>query len=404
LVLPLILELGADYGRDLSIGLRDPADPAQGRKRVVVDFGSPNIAKPFHAGHLRSTIIGGFLANLYEQANWEVVRLNYLGDWGKQYGVLGVAFSDFGSEEELQRDPINHLFHIYVKASANAREQQAAIKQKEAHIAELQASGAPVNALTEELVRLRDESVDERARRYFKRMCHGEGEELALWKRFREESIQRYKETFARLNINYDVYDGESQVKDSSMEAAAKILAERGLSEESQGAEIVDLTKHSKKLGKAIVRKKDGTSIYLTRDIGAVFERFETYQYDKMLYVIANQQDLHMAQLIKIIELMGRDDLSKCLKHINFGLVLGMSTRRGTVRFLDDILRDTADKMHEVMRTNDAKYAQVEEPDKTADILGISAVIVQDMSGKRYVALVSQGELILGQTECGWYD
>jgi arginyl-tRNA synthetase len=387
LVLPLILELGADYGRDLSIGLRDPADASQGRRRIVVDFGSPNIAKPFHAGHLRSTIIGGFIANLYEQANWEVVRLNYLGDWGKQYGVLGVAFSDFGSEEELLRDPINHLFHIYVKASAIAREQQVAIKEKEARIVELRASGKPADALAEEVKRMRDESVDERARRYFKRMCDGESEELALWKRFREQSIQRYKETFTRLNINYDVYDGESQIKDSSMEAAAKILEERGLSEESQGAQMIDLTKYSKKLGKAIVRKKDGTSIYLTRDIGAVFERYESYHYDKMIYVIANQQDLHMAQLIKIIELMGREDLSKRLQHINFGLVLGMSTRRGTVRFLDDILRDTADKMHEVMRVNDAKYAQVKDPEKTADILGISAVIVQDMSGKRYVAL-----------------
>lgn len=384
-MLPLILELGADYGRDLTLGLRDPSDPAKGRKRVVVDFGSPNIAKPFHAGHLRSTIIGGFLANLYEQANWEVVRLNYLGDWGKQYGVLGVAFADYGSEDELQRDPINHLFHIYVKASAKARDQQALIKGKEDELAQRKTLGEPTDTVELALQQLRDESVDERARRYFKRMCDGESEELALWKRFREQSIERYKETFARLNITYDVYGGESQIKESSMEAAARILEEQGLSEDSQGAKIIDLTKYSKKLGKAIVRKKDGTSIYLTRDIGAVFERYEAYQYDKMLYVIANQQDLHMAQLIKIIELMGRDDLASRLQHINFGLVLGMSTRRGTVRFLDDILRDTADKMHEVMRSNPAKYAQVANPEKTADILGISAVLVQDMSGKRYV-------------------
>jgi arginyl-tRNA synthetase len=242
--------------------------------------------------------------------------------------------------------------------------------------------------------------IDGRARRYFKRMCDNESEELALWKKYCELSIERYKQTFAQLNINYDVYDGESQIKDLSMEATAKILDEKGLSVESEGAKLVDLTMYSKKLGKAIVRRKDGTSIYLTRDIGAVFERFETYHYDKMFYVIGNQQDLHMAQLVKIIELMGRDDLSKRLKHINFGLVLGMSTRRGTVRFLDDILRDAANKTHEVMRANDAKYAQVEEPDKIADILGISAVIVQDMSGKRYVALAVRRGLILGQVEC----
>jgi arginyl-tRNA synthetase len=390
LIIPTILELGTDYGRDMFDGLRDPADPSKGRERVIIDFGSPNIAKPFHAGHLRSTIIGGFLANLYEQANWEAIRLNNLGDWGKQYGVLGVAFTDYGSKEELQRDAINHLFVIYVKASAKARDQKATIKAKEAELAELQAKGASVEALTTELQQLRDDCVDERARRYFRRMCDGEGDELALWRRFREQSIEKYKSTFSRLNIHYDVYWGESQVKDSSMEAAADILEEKGLSEDSEGAKIVDLTRWSKKLGKAIVQKSDGTSIYLTRDIGGVFERAEAYNFDKMFYVIANQQDLHMAQLIKIIELMGREDLSKRLEHINFGLVLGMSTRRGTVRFLDDILRDTAETMHDVTRKNDAKYAQVEDPEKTADVLGISAVIVQDMSGKRFVLTLWQ--------------
>ncbi|KAI3317879.1 arginyl-tRNA synthetase [Xylariaceae sp. AK1471] len=375
-----VLNAPEDYGRDITLGLRDPADPSKGRKRIVVDFGSHNIAKPFHAGHLRSTIIGGFIANLYEHANWDVVRLNYLGDWGKQYGVLGVAFTDFGDPEELSRDPISHLFNIYVKASAVSREQQAVIKEKRAQLSE---PGAQVDVLEAEIQKLQDECVDERARRYFKRMCDGEEESLNLWRSFRELSIECYRETFARLNIHYDVYDGESQIKNESMEEAARILQEKGLSEDSQGAKIIDLTKHSKKLGKAIVLKKDGTSIYLTRDISAVFERYEKYRYDKMIYVIANQQDLHMAQLIKIIELMGREDLSKRLQHINFGLVHGMSTRRGTVRFLDDILRDVGQKMHDVMRINDEKYAQVKDREKTADILGISSVLIQDMGSKR---------------------
>jgi arginyl-tRNA synthetase len=385
IILPLIFDGAAKYGCDLTFGLRDPDDPSKGRKRVVIDFGSPNIAKPFHAGHLRSTIIGGFLANLHEQANWDVVRLNYLGDWGKQYGVLAIGFTDFGSRDELERDPIGHLFHVYVKVSNISRDEQAVIQEKQAEMDELQAKGQSVNALEAEIQRLRNESVDERARQYFKRMCDGEDEALSLWKTFRELSIERYQNTFARLNIHYDVYDGESQIKDSSMEEAAKILDEKGVSEDSEGAKIVDLTKYSKKLGKAIIRKKDGTSIYLTRDIGAVFERYDKYHYDKMIYVVASQQDLHMAQLFQIIKLMGREDLAERLQHINFGMVSGMSTRRGTVKFLDDILRDAAEKMHEVMRTNESKYAQVEDPEKTADILGISAVIVQDMSGKRYV-------------------
>ncbi|KAI1181220.1 arginyl-tRNA synthetase [Nemania sp. FL0916] len=379
-IIRTILNAPEDYGRDTTLGLHDPTDPSKGRKRLVVDFGSPNIAKPFHAGHLRSTIIGGFIANLYEHAGWDVVRLNYLGDWGKQYGVLGVAFADFGDPDELRRDPISHLFNIYVKASAVSREQQAAIEEKKTKLLE---TGGRTEVLEAEIRKLQDECVNERARRYFKRMCDGEEEPLNLWRTFRNLSIERYKETFARLNIRFDVYDGESQITDASMDAAARILHEKGLSEDSQGAKIVDLTKYSKKLGKAVVRKKDGTSIYLTRDIGAVFERFEKYRYDKMIYVIASQQDLHMAQLIKIVELMGRDDLAKRLQHVNFGLVQGMSTRRGTVRFLDDILRDVGEKMHDVMRGNEAKYKQVEDPEKTADVLGISAVLVQDMSSKR---------------------
>jgi arginyl-tRNA synthetase len=145
------------------------------------------------------------------------------------------------------------------------------------------------------------------------------------------------------------------------------------------------LTHHCCLIDEAVVRKKDGTSIYLTRDIGGVFERTEKYGFDRMIYVIANQQDLHMAQLIKIIALMGREDLAGKLQHINFGLVNGMSTRRGTVKFLDDTLRDAAGKVDEVMKTNESNYVQIESLEMVADILGISAVLVQDMSGKRYV-------------------
>jgi arginyl-tRNA synthetase len=351
----------------------------------VVEFGSPNIAKPFHAGHLRSTIIGGFIANIYEQVGWDVVRLNYLGDWGKQYGVLAVGFNEFGNDQALATNPTGHLFDVYVKVSAIGKAEQDAIKEKLAQIVELKRNNRSTEALDIEIKNIQANSVDERARQYFKRMCDGEPEALQLWKKFRDLSIAKYEQTFARLNIHFDEYWGESQVSNASMERAEEILKEKGIMEDSQGASIVDLTKHSKSLGKAIVRKKDGTSIYLTRDIGGVFERAEKYNYDKMIYVIANQQDLHMAQLIKIIELMDRKDLAEKLQHINFGLVHGMSTRRGTVKFLDDILRDTAEKMHDVMKVNQAKYLQVEDPEKTADTLGISAVLVQDMSGKRYV-------------------
>lgn len=364
------------YGFNTKLGLRDPADPSKGRKKMIMEFSSPNIAKPFHAGHLRSTIIGGFLANLYEGAGWDVTRMNYLGDWGKQYGVLAIGFERFGSEEALQQNPIGHLYDVYVKVSAISRDEEEKIRAKREEVLAGDATEADIQKLI-------DESVDEAARRYFKRMVDGDKEALGVWKRFRDLSIEKYKQTYARLNIKYDDYSGESQIKDESMEEAARIMEEKGVSSDSNGAVIVDLTKYNKKLGKALVRKKDGTSLYLTRDIGAVTERMEKYHFDKMIYVVAMQQDLHLAQLFKIIEVMGRKDISERCQHINFGMVLGMSTRKGTAKFLDDILRDVGEKMHEVMRKNETKYEQVEDPVKTADLLGISAVMVQDMKGKR---------------------
>lgn len=210
----------------------------------------------------------------------------------------------------------------------------------------------------------------------------GEPEAVALWKRFRELSIEKYIATYARLNIQYDVYSGESQVSKETMQKVSHLLKEGGISEESEGAVIVDLTKHNKKLGKAIVQKKDGTTLYLTRDIGAAMERYDKYKFDRMIYVVASQQDLHLQQLFKILQLL-KFDWADRVQHVNFGMVMGMSSRKGTVVFLDDILADARDKMHEVMKKNEDKYNQVEDPETVADIVGRTGVIIQDMSGKR---------------------
>ncbi|KAI9741052.1 MAG: hypothetical protein M1834_002763 [Cirrosporium novae-zelandiae] len=488
-VISSILKDKTSYGTNGHHGLRDPTDPSKGRKKIIVEFSSPNIAKPFHAGHLRSTIIGGFLSKLYRASGWEVIRINYLGDWGKQYGLLAQGYKKFGSDEALQKDPINHLFEVYVKINqlkgpeddkikqlradivaakkpitdlaamekeiatkeeikhlkkelASAKEsrkdtatlekkieEKAGIKLLKAQIASAKKSkGKKVNpasleilleeaqraldANDEEISKLQGQlgamkeaaekaeknaeplekqlnekiaaSEDEKARKYFKSMEDGDPEALALWKKFRDLSIEKYKQTYARLNIEYDVYSGESQIKHESMERSYKELMERKIAEESQGAVIVDFEKHgAKKLEKAIIVRKDGTPLYLTRDMGAILERFDDYHFDKMIYVVASQQDLHLSQLFKVTKLIGRKDIAERCQHVNFGMVLGMSTRKGTVKFLDDILRDVGDKMHEVMKKNQTKYEQVEDPEATADTLGISAVMVQDMSGKR---------------------
>lgn len=330
--------------------------PLGENKRVVVEFSSPNIAKPFHAGHLRSTIIGGFLSNLYEQLGWEVIRINYLGDWGKQFGVLAVGFERYGSEEALKKDPINHLFEVYVRVNKDIEEEGDSL---------------PL-----------EESTNGKARAYFKKMEEGDPEALKIWQRFRDLSIGKYINTYARLNIAYDVYSGESQVSLERMQKAMKIFKEKNLTHEDRGAILIDLTKFKKKLGKTIVQKSDGTTLYLTRDVGAAIDRYEKYHFDKMIYVIASQQDLHTAQFFEILKQMGFDWADR-LQHVNFGMVQGMSTRKGTVVFLDTILEETKEKMHEVMRKNEVKYSQIENPDEVADLVGISAVMIQDMQAKR---------------------
>lgn len=394
LVLPLILKRRASYGCNPNLGLRDPSDPSKGKLKIIVEFSSPNIAKPFHAGHLRSTIIGGFFANLYEALGFEVVRINYLGDWGKQYGLLANGYKRFGSEEELEKNPINHLFDVYVKINEVKAPEDKEIEHLKAEIKSAKAMGKDVTDLENELAQKVDVSEDEKARKYFKSMEDGDPEALALWKRFRDLSIDKYKQTYARLNIRYDVYSGESQIKRESMEAAQKIMAEKGITEDSEGAVIVDFTKHgAKKLGKAVVKKKDGTPLYLTRDIGAIMERYEQFKFDKMIYVVASQQDLHVAQMFKITELMGRKDIADKCQHENFGMVNGMSTRKGTVKFLDTVIEDVADYQHAVMKKNKAKYDQVEDPYKVAETLAITSIMVQDMSGKRYITPISTSQL-----------
>ncbi|CCD23837.1 arginine--tRNA ligase MSR1 NDAI_0C01760 [Naumovozyma dairenensis CBS 421] len=345
-VIPDVLNRKDEYG---SCNLGD-------NKKVIIEFSSPNIAKPFHAGHLRSTIIGGFLANLYEKLGWDVIRMNYLGDWGKQFGLLAIGFERYGSEEALAKDPIHHLFEVYVRINKDIEEEGDSL---------------PL-----------EESTNGKAREYFKRMEDGDEAALKIWKRFRELSIEKYIDTYARLNIQYDVYSGESQVSKESMEKALQIFKEKGLTHEDKGAVLIDLTKFQKKLGKVIVQKSDGTTLYLTRDVGAAMDRYEKYHFDKMIYVIASQQDLHAAQFFEILKQMGFEWANR-LQHVNFGMVQGMSTRKGTVVFLDNILEETKEKMHDVMKKNEVKYSQIENPEEVADLVGISAVMIQDMQSKR---------------------
>lgn len=338
--------------------------PLGENKTVIVEFSSPNIAKPFHAGHLRSTIIGGFLSNLHEKLGWKVIRMNYLGDWGKQFGVLAVGFRKYGSEAELEVNPIQHLFDVYVKINNDIKTEQE----------EAEAKGETLDPT---------KSIDGEARKFFKDMENGDKDAIKLWEKFRDLSIERYIDTYARLNIKYDVYSGESQVSEDVMKQVSKTLEEKKMIIEDRGALLIDFKQlGQKKLGKVLVQKSDGTSLYITRDLGAAIERKDKYNFDKMIYVIASQQDLHVKQFFTALDMMG-NKWAKDLVHVNFGMVLGMSTRKGTVVFLDDILEAVKSKMLEIMKTNSEKFAQVENPESVADLVGISAVMIQDMQAKR---------------------
>ena len=352
----------ASYGSNLS---------GQG-KTALVEFSSVNIAKPFHAGHLRSTIIGAFLANLYETSGWKVSRWNYLGDWGKQFGLLAVGWKRFGSDEKLENDAVKHLYDVYVAINKVAE------------------PTIPEGASEEEIVNIKKEAegVHDEARKYFKGMEDGDEECLKYWRLFRDLSIKKLKDTYARLNIHFDEYNGESQVSKEQVDAVMQKLRKCDFLIEDKGALVADLTPY--KLEKAILQRKDGTPLYLTRDIASILHRMEDRNdgkgFDKLVYVIASQQDLHVAQFFKIVELLGYEWAKPSegkLLHVNFGMVQGMSTRKGTVVFLDDILEQVRENMHGVMRTNEQKYSQVTDPEGTADRIGMTAVKIQDMSGKR---------------------
>ena len=369
LLLPYIFERGSSYGCRPSLGLKDTRAPEQ-RKKIVIDFSSPNIAKEFHPGHLRSTIIGAFLANLYQNMGWDVVKVNYLGDWGKQFGLLAVGWKRFGSEDSLQQNPLRHLLRVYQRINALFKKEQILVKE--------------ARDRGEDTAQMESQGSYAERNEFFKRMEDGEPEALALWRRFRDISIERYIPAYARLNISFDEYSGESQVKPGSIEKVEATLVKKGIVKEDKDALIVDFKDRGvPKLGVAIIRNRQGTSTYLLRDIAALIERAEKFHFDRMIYVVSSEQHGYFQQLFKIVELMGRQDLADKVQHVQFRSVLGMSSRSGNAPLLEDILNDCGNAMHDVMRRNQVKYAQVDDPDRVSDILGITGVTVQDMSGKR---------------------
>ncbi|MBR5315692.1 MAG: arginine--tRNA ligase, partial [Firmicutes bacterium] len=269
-----VLTKGEEFGKS-DLGQKKP---------VIVEYSSPNIAKPFHIGHIRSTVIGNSLNKIYDAMGYDVIRINHLGDYGTQFGKMICAYRHWGNKEDVVREPIKTLLEYYTKFHVEVEEHP---------------------------------ELDDEARENFTKLEKGEPEEVELWQWFRDESLKEFTKVYDMLGISFDSYAGESFYSDK-MPRFVNELKEKGLLEESRGAQVVDLEEEG--LGTALITKSDGSTLYITRDIAAAVYRKETYDFAKNIYVVASQQNLHFQQWFKILEKMGYEWSKDCV-HIPFGLV-----------------------------------------------------------------------------------
>lgn len=350
-VLGEVLEQKEDFGKS-NIG--------EGKK-VIVEYSSPNIAKPFHIGHIRSTVIGNSIYKIYDALGYDVVRINHLGDYGTQFGKMICAYRHWGNKEDVVREPIKTLLSYYTKFHVEVEEHP---------------------------------ELDDEAREIFTRLEHGEKEEVELWQWFRDESLKEFTRVYDMLGITFDSYAGESFYSDK-MPRFVQELKDKGLMQESQGAQIVDLEEYG--LGVALITKSDGSTLYITRDIAAANYRKETYDFYKNIYVVASQQNLHFAQWKKVLQLMGYEWEKDCI-HVPFGLVSleegTMSTRHGRVVFLEDVLNKAVEKTREIIAEKNPGASE-EAIDETAKTVGIGAVIFQELSNNRIKDYVFKWDKVL---------
>ena len=345
-----ILSAGVSYGE---------SGEGEG-KTICIDYSSINIAKPFHIGHLSTTVIGGALVNIYRKLGYRVVGINHLGDWGTQFGKLISAYKRWGSREEVEKGSIREMLRLYVKFHDEAE---------------------------------KDESLNDEARAYFKRIEDGDEECLALFNWFKELTIREVQKIYDLLGVKFDSYAGESFYNDK-MQPVVDELEKKGLLKTSEGAKVVDLEAYG--MPPCLILKADGATLYATRDLAAAFYRKKTYDFAKCLYVVAYQQNLHFQQVFKVLELMGCE-WAKDMVHVAFGMVSledsgSLSTRRGNVVFLEDVLQQAIAKAKEIMLE---KTPDMKDPDETAKRIGVGAVIFSTLSANRIKDIVFSFDKVL---------
>lgn len=339
-------------------------------KNVVIDYSAPNIAKPFHIGHLRSTVIGGALYKIYNFLGYNSVGINYLGDWGLQFGKVMAGYDMWKDEYDFSQSEIQAILKIYVRFCQEEKEKP---------------------------------ELTELAREYFKRLEDGEEKEVETWKWIRRISLENYQKTYNLLNSKFDSYNGESYYNDK-MDAVVDELREKGLLKESEGAQVVDLSEYD--MPPCIIITSAGTTIYATRDLASLKDRINKYDFDKAIYVVGNEQRLHFKQVFKVLELMGYPEYARKCEHVPFGLVVDkdgekIGSRKGNSIFLEDILKEAIQKVEKII---DEKNPGLEDKEEVARKVGVGAIIFNDLSNSRIKDEIFDWDMLLNfQGETGPY-
>ncbi|HBH6816690.1 TPA: arginine--tRNA ligase [Enterococcus faecium] len=314
---------------------------------VPIDMSSPNIAKPISMGHLRSTVIGNSIGFIMEKIGYQPIRINHLGDWGTQFGKLIVAYKKWGTEEAVKAEPINELLRLYVQFHEVAETEP---------------------------------ELNEEARAWFKRLEEGDEEAIQLWQWFRDESMKEFNKIYDLLEVRFDSLNGEAFYNDK-MDEIVKLLEEKHLLNEDKGAEIVDLSAYD--LNPALIKKSDGATLYITRDLAAALYRKRTYDFKQSLYVVGNEQSYHFKQLKAVLKEMGFD-WSDDMRHIPFGLITQggkkLSTRKGKIVLLEEVLNEAIQSAKEQISE---KNPDLENKDAVAKQVGVGAVIFHDLKNDR---------------------
>lgn len=339
-------------------------------KNVVIDYSAPNIAKPFHIGHLRSTVIGGALYKIYNFLGYNSVGINYLGDWGLQFGKVMAGYDMWKDEYDFSKSEIQAILKIYVRFCQEEKEKP---------------------------------ELTEKAREYFKRLEVGEEKEVETWKWIRKISLENYQKTYNLLNSKFDSYNGESYYNDK-MEPVVEELRNKGLLKESEGAQVVDLSEYD--MPPCIIITSAGTTIYATRDLASLKDRINKYNFDKAIYVVGNEQRLHFKQVFKVLELMGYPEYAARCEHVPFGLVVDktgekIGSRKGNSVFLEDILKEAIQKVEKII---DEKNPKLENKEDVARKVGVGAIIFNDLSNSRIKDEIFDWDMLLNfQGETGPY-